>query len=213
MQRRQSEEKPKGKQDNGSWFPFFSKKKNPKSREEEKEAQPPQQIEDGGEEASLPSTTKNYYAGIEKHRPYDQFYLARDYDMNQLPIILPKMPNSMRALQDPSMREKMETNIIKNLITSYFDVVRKNISDSVPKTIMAFLVNQSKNVAQRELVSELYREEGGAMRDLLQEDPALQLEREDCKTVIKMLKQAMEVIIELRDYSVGEVRLREQGKW
>lgn len=133
--------------------------------------------------------------------------------MNQLPIILPKMPSSMRAITDPSMRERMETNIIKNLITSYFDVVRKNISDSVPKTIMAFLVNQSKNVAQRELVSELYREEGSSMRDLLQEDPALQLEREECKTVIKMLKKAMEVIIELRDYSVGDVKLREQGKW
>lgn len=119
----------------------------------------------------------------------------------------------MRAITDPSMRERMETNIIKNLITSYFDVVRKNISDSVPKTIMAFLVNQSKNVAQRELVSELYREEGSSMRDLLQEDPALQLEREECKTVIKMLKKAMEVIIELRDYSVGDVKLREQGKW
>lgn len=61
--------------------------------------------------------------------------------MNQMPIILPRMPGSMRALKDPSMRERMETNIIKNLITSYFDVVRKNISDSVPKTIMAFLVN------------------------------------------------------------------------
>lgn len=111
------------------------------------------------------------------------------------------------------MRERMETNIIKNLITSYFDVVRKNISDSVPKTIMAFLVNQSKNVAQRELVSELYREEGGAMRDLLQEDPALQIEREECKTIIKVLKKAMEVIIELRDYSVGDVKLREAGRW
>ena len=53
----------------------------------------------------------------------------------------------MRAGRSPSMREKMETNIIKNLITSYFDVVRKNISDSVPKTIMAFLVNQSKSLA------------------------------------------------------------------
>ncbi len=123
------------------------------------------------------------------------------------------MPGSMRAYKEPSMRERMETNIIKNLITSYFDVVRKNISDSVPKTIMAFLVNQSKNVAQRELVAELYREDGGAMRDLLQEDPALQAEREECKSVIKMLKKAMEVITELRDFSVQEVRLEQAGRW
>lgn len=31
--------------------------------------------------------------------------------------------------------------MIKRLITSYFNVVKKNINDSVPKTIITFLVN------------------------------------------------------------------------
>jgi dynamin 1-like protein len=47
----------------------------------------------------------------------------------------------------------MEIKIIKNLITSYFNIVRKNMNDIVPKTIIAFLVNKTKNSAQRELVS------------------------------------------------------------
>ena len=55
-------------------------------------------------------------------------------------------------------------------------------------------------------MAELYREEGG-MRELLQEDPQLALEREECKKVITMLKGAMEVITELRDYAVGDVKL------
>lgn len=41
----------------------------------------------------------------------------------------------------------METTIVKNLIVSYFDTVRKTMSDMVPKTVMAFLVNKSKNQA------------------------------------------------------------------
>ena len=31
--------------------------------------------------------------------------------------------------------------MIKDLIVSYFNVVKKNINDSVPKTIITFLVN------------------------------------------------------------------------
>lgn len=46
----------------------------------------------------------------------------------------------------------METKVIQNLIESYFNLVKKNITDIVPKTIMAFLINESRKVAQGELV-------------------------------------------------------------
>jgi hypothetical protein len=46
----------------------------------------------------------------------------------------------MRANKTDS-RLKMETIIVQNLIQSYFEIVKKNIADLVPKTIMAFLVN------------------------------------------------------------------------
>jgi len=44
------------------------------------------------------------------------------------------------------------------LLSSYFGIVRKNVQDSVPKTIMHFLVNCAKDNIQNELVSMLYRE-------------------------------------------------------
>ena len=44
-------------------------------------------------------------------------------------------------------RVTMETAIIRNLIQSYFNIVKKNIADLVPKTIMAFLVNESRSIA------------------------------------------------------------------
>jgi len=64
---------------------------------------------------------------------------------------MPRMTTFKRAEDhDPgqsSDKAIMETRLIKNLIVSYFDTVRKTMNDMVPKTIMAFLVNKSKNQA------------------------------------------------------------------
>ena len=61
------------------------------------------------------------------------------------------MPSSIRATKEEmgnsSPRSQMEIRIIKNLITSYFNIVRKNLNDIVPKTIIAMLVNKAKNQA------------------------------------------------------------------
>ena len=63
------------------------------------------------------------------------------YDRSNLPpVILPSIPQKMRASNENS-RMVMETLMIQNLIQSYFAIVKKNIADLVPKTIMAFLVN------------------------------------------------------------------------
>ncbi len=69
----------------------------------------------------------------------------------------------------------METLMIQNLIQSYFAIVKKNIADLVPKTIMAFLINESKNIAQRELVGEIYKQAN--LEALLVEDPEISQKR------------------------------------
>ena len=99
------------------------------------------------------------------------------------PVHLPDMPTYMRAEnKDPgqsSPRSQLETHIIKNLIISYFNTVRKSMNDMVPKTIMAFLVNKSKNMAQRELVAALYNENIN-LEELLSEDTATVKKRKAC---------------------------------
>ena len=76
-----------------------------------------------------------------------QKYMQKDIK----PIHLPDMPTYMRAQnEDPgqsSPRSQLETHIIKSLIISYFNTVRKSMNDMVPKTVMAFLVNKTKNMA------------------------------------------------------------------
>lgn len=63
-------------------------------------------------------------------------------------VYLDQIPHKMRAnAHQESARVIMETRVIQNLIQSYFDLVKKNIADLVPKTIVAFLVNRSRKIA------------------------------------------------------------------
>lgn len=76
----------------------------------------------------------------------------------------------MRVNEDQeSARLLMETRVIQNLIYSYFKIVKKTVSDIVPKTIMAFLINESRKIAQSELVAQIYK--AGDLESLLVEDP------------------------------------------
>ncbi|KAI9477996.1 MAG: Dynamin central region-domain-containing protein [Benjaminiella poitrasii] len=89
-------------------------------------------------------------------------------------------------------REELEIQLIRTLITSYFNIVRKNIQDLVPKAIMHLLVNNSRESLQNRLVAALYKEEN--FDELLQEDDTIATEREKCKTMLNVYKQAFEII-------------------
>lgn len=92
-------------------------------------------------------------------------------------------------------RELMETELIRRLISSYFNIVRETIADQVPKAIMHLLVNHSKDVVQNRLVSELYKEE--LFNELLYEDDGIKAEREKCERLLETYKEAAKIIGEV----------------
>ena len=75
--------------------------------------------------------------------------------------------------------------MIKKLITSYYNVVKKNINDSIPKSVVTFLVNHTKNSCEKILVNNLYVEK--EFDNLLHEKEYIVEEREritnDCITL------------------------------
>lgn len=98
---------------------------------------------------------------------------------------------------DPAMtdREAMETELIRALISSYFNIVRESIADQVPKAIMHLLVNHCKDVVQNRLVSELYKET--LFEELLYEDDAVKKEREKCEKLLQTYREAAKIIGEV----------------
>ncbi|OAL74602.1 dynamin [Trichophyton violaceum] len=92
-------------------------------------------------------------------------------------------------------REALETELIRRLISSYFNIVRETIADQVPKAIMHLLVNHSKEVVQNRLVSELYRED--LFSELLYEDDGIKAEREKCEKLLETYKEAAKIVGEV----------------
>jgi dynamin 1-like protein len=110
----------------------------------------------------------------------------------------PLMLTSLQANGgEPAMtdREAMETELIRALISSYFNIVRESIADQVPKAIMHLLVNHCKDVVQNRLVSELYKET--LFEELLYEDDAVKKEREKCEKLLQTYREAAKIIGEV----------------
>ena len=93
------------------------------------------------------------------------------------------------------MREEMETNLIRSLISSYFNIVRQTIQDLVPKAIMHFLVNHTSQHVQNGLVSSLYRPD--LFGELLNEDEALVVERTRVKALLDAYREAFKTLSEV----------------
>ncbi|MBE3045421.1 hypothetical protein IMZ48_23300, partial [Candidatus Bathyarchaeota archaeon] len=98
---------------------------------------------------------------------------------------------------EPAMtdRESMETDLIRALISSYFNIVRETTADQVPKAIMHLLVNHCKDVVQNRLVSELYKE--SLFEELLYEDDGVKKEREKCEGLLQTYREASKIIGEV----------------
>lgn len=112
---------------------------------------------------------------------------------------LDNMPDRVTFLNPPDNDERIEIDVIKTLITSYFDIVKTNFCDFVPKTIMFSLILKFKDSLLSELVSTLHRDE--SVVHLLSEAPGIEEKRNHIKKMLKLLKLSNNIINEVRDYS------------
>lgn len=125
-------------------------------------------------------------------QPSQDEYASRDYDYD---LQYPPTPTAATDNPELTEREALETELIRRLISSYFNIVRESIADQVPKAVMHLLVNHSKDVIQNRLVSELYKEE--LFGDLLYEDDGIKAEREKCEKLLTTYREAARIVGEV----------------
>ncbi|KAJ3021616.1 vacuolar protein sorting-associated protein 1 [Thoreauomyces humboldtii] len=114
------------------------------------------------------------------------------FSKKRRPGILENPPAVLKASGNLSEREYMETEVIKLLLLSYFSIVKRTVSDLVPKFVMLKLVQHTKEELQRELLAELYKKE--VFDDALQESDFTKQRRQECRKMIEALQKADEII-------------------
>ena len=111
---------------------------------------------------------------------------------NKRPGVLDAPPAVLKASGTVSEREYVEIEVIKLLLTNYYNIVKKTVTDMIPKCIMLNLVNYAREEMQRALLAELYKED--LLEDLLKESSDTVTRRKECKKMIEALQKADEIV-------------------
>lgn len=102
----------------------------------------------------------------------------------------PSPPQVIRAQGQLNEREVLETEVIKLLLNSYFAIVKRTLSDMVPKAIMFHLVQYSKDNMQSELLKEIYKQQN----DLLDESAEVVQRRKELTEMLEALRRAEKIV-------------------
>lgn len=105
-------------------------------------------------------------------------------------------PPTLKASASLSERESTEVEVIKLLITSYFNIVKRTMIDMVPKAVMYTLVQFTKDEMQRELLENMYR--NNELDDLLKESDYTIRRRKECQQMVESLSRASEVVSQVQ---------------
>ncbi|CAN0878952.1 Dynamin-related protein 3A [Linum grandiflorum] len=132
------------------------------------------------------STSMSYMEAVPGSDPLDKSLST---------IHLQEPPEMLRPSESPSEQESIEIVVIKLLLQSYYNIVRKNVEDLVPKTIMHFLVHHAKRDLHNVMIKKLYRE--NLFEEMLQEPDEISLKRKRTRDTLKVLQQAFRTLEEL----------------
>ncbi|KAK9095361.1 hypothetical protein Scep_026830 [Stephania cephalantha] len=140
-------------------------------------------------------------------KPYSEPVQTLDHALSS--ILLREPPAVLKPTESHSEQETIEVAVTKLLLKSYYDIVRKNIEDSVPKAIMHFLVNHTKRELHNIFIKKLYRE--NLFEEMLQEPDEVAMKRKRTREMLRVLQQAFRTLDELpleaesveKGYSLG----------
>ncbi|KAG5361313.1 Vacuolar protein sorting-associated protein 1 [Yarrowia sp. C11] len=128
-------------------------------------------------------------AGEESSGFFSQFFASKN--KKRLAAMEPP-PAVLKASGTMTERETLETEVIKLLIQSYFNIVRRTVADIIPKAVMLKLISHSKQEIQKELLENLYKSDN--LDDMVKENDFTVQRRKECQKMVEALTKAAEIV-------------------
>ena len=112
-----------------------------------------------------------------------------------MPAPKPNQPAQNLRLNTDERRQLLT---VKLLLHSYLSIVKKNVGDTVPKTLMTLLVNHVQSNLSKHLMKQLYVQ--SIYDAVFEEDPQVQNARKTCRELISVLEKAKQILQEVHDF-------------
>lgn len=128
---------------------------------------------------------------------YDSFKNDRIdfYKDMEKKVTLDTIPTILKVQGKTTHQESIEIGIIKSMVISYFDIVKKIIIDQVPKAIMHELVLKSESMIQERLFLDIYDKKN--LEEIMSESTEIASRRAKLQTTLVALKQAYDLVCSL----------------
>ncbi|EOB15124.1 Vacuolar protein sorting-associated protein 1 [Nosema bombycis CQ1] len=110
-------------------------------------------------------------------------------------LTLESIPNILKIKGKMSYQESVEIGIIKSMVVSYFEIIKKIVIDQVPKAIMYGLVFKSSDKIQERLFLDIYDKKD--LELIIVESSEISEKRNKLHTTLKALKQAYDLVCSL----------------
>lgn len=158
----------------------------------------------------LSTSSKNYHHQQQQHNNHNQSlksYSLGIRDVEDAPLQGP--PEVLKVPEAVSDQEAVQVEVTRVLVSSYFDIVRKNLQDAVPKALMHFLVNGVSRGLQQHLIRTLYREE--LFSELMGEREDIASRRAACREMLRALKEGLSTLESLPVELLEKVQMHMGG--
>ncbi len=112
-------------------------------------------------------------------------------------VTLARPPDTLLVPRATTEQEIVQVRVTRVLVNSYFDIVRKNVQDMVPKIVMNFMVNHVQKGLQKHLTQVLYRED--SLDGLMREREDIAERRNQCQEAMRAIRKALKVMDSFKD--------------
>ncbi len=113
------------------------------------------------------------------------------YLQNEIDYIWTDDNQFIDLLNKVAIVNKNEINNLRNLISSYFEVIKKDVKNYVPKLIMSMIIrNVQKNMIDN-LMSHIVQDN---LTEILKEDPQIEEERKYCDSVLQKIQIIKKIV-------------------